>query len=405
MIALVFIGEQSDTVEMAGARARCLRVPKGRAEETRRRLLELGLLRTDFLVARDGDSIYLPLADGIRGKDRKLVERLGDILERELEQSKRVPKTYRELLDLPPEMMELLPRAYDVVGKVIVLKIPQELSAHRAIIGEALLRTRPEALSVAWDRGVKGEDRIRDLEVIAGQATLETVHIENGLRFSVDPSRVYYSPRLATERSRIAGLVKKGEVVVDLFAGVGPFSITIAKRAQPSTVYAVDINPAAIEFMKRNLKLNHVAEGRLEAGKALRDGTVKVCGAPVGSGKGAGKAVGGREGASKAAGGPVVVPILGDARDMPNKLPKADRIIMNLPHSATEFMPVALGLVGPAGTIHLYDIIEPERSADRERELEKVILKAGKRAGGMACRRVRGYSSLESHFVFDIGLN
>jgi len=148
--------------------------------------------------------------------------------------------------------------------------------------------------------------------------------------------------------------------VADLFAGIGPFSITIAKRASPSAVYAVDINPAAIDYLKRNIKLNHVTG---------------------------------------------VVPMLGDIRNVAGKLPKADRLIMNLPHSAFDFLQVALGMARPGATVHFYDIIEPDKRAVRKEELASVVAREGRKPSAITCRLVRGYSTFESHFVFDITLD
>jgi tRNA (guanine37-N1)-methyltransferase len=332
------------------AGSRCLRVPKGRAEAVRRRLLELGLLRKDLQPARFGDDVYLPLNAGDYHGE-------GEICEARFKPVRSAPRSYQALADVPETLRPLLPRAFDVIGRVIVIKIPEELQAYRQKIGRALLQARPEALSVAVDKGVKGEDRIRELEVVAGSPSLETVHVEHGLRFILDPSRVYFSPRLATERSRVARMVAGGEAVLDMFSGVGPFAIHIAKRAMPSKVFAADINPAAIEYLKRNVRLNRVFG---------------------------------------------VEPILGDARELPGKIPAVDRIIMNLPHSASEFLPTAMRLLRPGGTVHLYDLLEPGEKDRRSSELASIMKNGGREPGRISARLVRGYSAISSHFVFDI---
>ena len=320
------------------------------AETVRRALLEAGLLRKDLRPAQDGDDVLLPVTAGDYRGEGKSCEALFKPL-------RGAPRSYRELVDVPETLRPLLPRAFDVIGKVIIIKIPDELQAYRRQIGRALLQARPEALSVALDSGVKGEDRIRELEVVAGSPSLETMHVEHGLRFILDPSRVYFSPRLATERSRVTGIVAPGEAVLDMFSGVGPFAIRIAKRAAPSIVYAADINPAALEYLKRNIRLNR-ARG--------------------------------------------VEPILGDARELPAKIPAVDRIIMNLPHSASEFLPQAMRLLRPGGTVHLYDLLEPEERQRRSSELASMIKNEGRAVGRIAARLVRGYSAVSSHFVFDI---
>jgi tRNA (guanine37-N1)-methyltransferase len=315
-------------------------------------LSALGLLRKDLRPAHDSEKVYLPMKDGQYAGE-------GRVCQHDFAESAKRATSYRDIAQVPPAVKNELPRAYDVIGKVIVIKIPDGLAQYREEIGRSLLSARPEARSVAEDRGVQGGQRIRELEVIAGEPDLETVHIEHGLRFCLDPSKVYFSPRLATERLRIAGLVGRGEAVLDMFAGVGPFSIHIAKKAGPATVLAVDINPAAIGYLKKNIRLNKVAN---------------------------------------------VEPLLADARELGGKLSPVDRIIMNLPHSAFGFLPVALGLLKPGGTIHLYDIIPGERRQARKEEVELAVKAAGRRLSRQCLRLVRGYSAAESHYVFDLSV-
>ncbi len=332
------------------ARSRCLAVPKRRAQAAKTALSALGLLRNDLRPGHDAETVYLPMKDGE-------YEGEGRVCEHDFDPAAPQPAGYRDRARVPPGARKLLPRAFDVIGKVIIIKIPDGLEQYRQEIGEALLLARPEARSVARDRGVQGEDRVRDLEVIAGEPDLETVHVEHGLRFELDPSRVFFSPRLATERWRVTGLVKAGEAVLDMFAGVGPFAIQIAKRAKPCSVRAVDINPVAVEYMTRNIRLN------------------------------------------KASG---VEPMLADARELPGKVPAADRIIMNLPHNAFDFLPVALKLLRHGGTIHLYAIMDREKKAARKDAVAAAVEKEGRKLAAAGLHLVRGFSTIESHFVFDL---
>jgi len=332
------------------ARSRCLAVPRKRAQAAKAALSALGLLRKDLRPGHDAQTVYLPMKEGEYAGE-------GRLCEHDFDPGAHRWTNYRERARVPPEEKNLLPRAFDVIGKVIIIKIPDGLERYREEIGRALLLARPEARSVALDRGVRGEERVRQLEVIAGEPDLETVHVEHGLRFALDPSKVYFSPRLATERLRVTGLVKEGESVLDMFAGVGPFSIHIAKRAKPSVVRAADINPVAIEYLKRNIRLN------------------KVSG---------------------------VEPILSDSSKLQGKIPPADRIIMNLPHSAFGFLPVALRLLRPGGTIHLYEIFDRGKRAEREQAVARAVEEAGRGLAGSHPRLVRGFSTTESHFVFDL---
>jgi len=226
--------------------AMCIAVPREKAEETRRRLLEEGLLRTDLRIRRDSEYVYLPIIDGATG--------VANAVSMEFETVKR-RKSFRDAIsgNIPVSIS-----SFDVIGDIAVIRIPPELMEYRGEIGNAILSTNKHIKVVCMDRGVKQDYRVRDIEVIAGEERTETTHVEHGMKIKVDVAMVYYSPRLASERERIAGLVKKGEVVIDMFAGVAPFSILIAKLSKPSRVYAIDINHVAAEYAVMNSKENKV---------------------------------------------------------------------------------------------------------------------------------------------------
>lgn len=164
---------------------------------------------------------------------------------------------------------------------------------------------------------VYGFDRLREYEVIAGLSNTETVHKEHGRRFNLDLGKVCFSLRLSYEDSRVASQVEEKETVVDMFAGVGPFSVLIAKTHRDVKVCAVDVNPDALRYLERNVVVNGVL------GK--------------------------------------VIPILGDAREtVPERLHGvADRVIMNLPGKAIEYLEAACEATKPqGGVIHYYEFAE-----------------------------------------------
>ena len=285
-------------------RSLCVKVRKGEGESVRKKLLEDGLLDRTLHVERDEEFLYLP------------VLRAPEVLEheeREFSQRERDERDYKVLAQVPDDLKVLLPTAFDTLGDIAIIRLPEELLPYAGEVGGALLRAFPRLRSVFMDQGVTGEMRVRDLRVIAGEDRSDTVHVEYGLRFKVDPRKAYFNPRLANERRRIASLVKEGETVVDMFSGVGPFAIMIAKFARPSVVYAVDLNPQAVELMRENLLLNRV-QG--------------------------------------------VVPLEGDARQRLPELPSAHRVIMNLPHSAIDFFADALARLRVDGVLHLYHICD-----------------------------------------------
>lgn len=335
-------------------RSVCLKVPRGEAEFARKKLLELDLLDISRRIKSLDGMVYIP----VTSEDAK---ELGyGLAEMEL-QEREVPETdYRNVAEVPAELRDLLPVSFDIIGDVAVVRLDEPLLPYAKEVGAALRKVFPRLRTVALDRGVKGELRVRDLEVIAGEGRTETVHTEYGVRLLIDPAKVYFNPRLSNERNRIASLVNDGETVVDMFAGVGPFSIMIAKYARPEVVIAMDLNHDAVEYMKMNIELNKVRN---------------------------------------------VVPLEGDSRQLVFDVPCADRIIMNLPHSARDFFHDALTRLKMGGTIHFYTICERD-------DIEPILLRLVQEARGMGVRmsidrveELKTYSPSMSVFSVDIRLS
>ncbi|HET6404306.1 MAG TPA: class I SAM-dependent methyltransferase family protein [Candidatus Thermoplasmatota archaeon] len=336
--------------------APALRVPLHDGERARRMLLDEGALRLDLKVRREGGELLLPLLDA--------TPRLGyPVALAEFEPVEEEPRHYAERLGhLPDAARALLPSAFDVIGHVLIVKVPDELRAHEADIARALLDTTPRVRTVADDEGVKGELRLRALRVLAGEPTTATEHVEHGIRIRVDPATCYFSPRLATERRRVAALVRPGERVVDLMAGVGPFALVVAKHSDAARIDAVDLNDAAIAFARENARLN-----KLDAR---------------------------------------VFPEHADARAWAAAHPGvADRVITNLPHSAHAFAEDALRVLKEEGVWH-YHCIQPDEDLGRHlAELASRAADVGRSLRVTATRVVRAYSPREKHFAvdFDVG--
>ena len=333
--------------------APALRVPLSEGERVRRALLDEGALRLDLKVRREGGELLLPLLEN--------APRLGfPVASAEFEETDDGPRHYADLLGhLPEAARALLPSSFDVVGHVLVVKVPDALRAHEAAIAKALLEATPRVRTVADDEGVAGELRVRALRVLAGEPGTATEHVENGVRLRVDPATCYFSPRLATERHRVAKLVRPGERVVDLMAGVGPFALVIAKHSQAARVDAIDLNPAAVAFARENVKLNK-AEGR-------------------------------------------VFPEEADARVWAAAHPGvADRVVTNLPHSAHAFLEDALKVLRPEGGAWHYHCIQTEDGLGRHlAELASRAADVGRALRVMGTRVVRAYSPRERHYAVD----
>jgi len=146
--------------------------------------------------------------------------------------------------------------AFDQIGDIIIVRIPDSLLSKKKIIGETLLNKVKVARSVFYQTSdVEGNFRTRNLEILAGEDNTETEYKEFGCKFVVDVENAFFSPRLSTERERIGNLIQDGEVITNMFAGVGMFSIMAAKKKK-CTVYSLDINPVASKLCEKNIELN-----------------------------------------------------------------------------------------------------------------------------------------------------
>ncbi len=326
---------------------RCIRVPKSEGNDVRERLKDLNSLDIDHRITSDNSCLFIPITID-RFEDYEVMDVDSPIIEHR-------ESDYRMFLS--EEIRDSLPNSYDNIGDVTVIKIPDELLKYKNQIGEALLKASTNTRCVLMDNGVKGELRIRDLEIIAGNGPTETRHRESGVTIVTDPAKVYYNQRLATERERVASLVKDGEVIIDMFAGVAPFPLTICKVADPKIVYAIDLNHDAVEYAKINVKLNHFSN---------------------------------------------IVPIEGDAREVIKELPDADRIIMNLPQIAQDFLPDALSKTKKNGTVHMHKILERDSVNDFSKELIEKIKDEGLDCEISCVKELKTYSPSASVFVFDI---
>ena len=231
--------------------------------------------------------------------------------------------------------------SFDQIGHVVIIRVPEELRHRRPEIGSAILAAVKPARSVyAQESDVSGEHRVRGLELIAGSDEPVTVHVEHGCRLEVDVRGAFFSPRLSTERQRIAGLVSDGETVLNMFGGVGAFSVAAA-MSRECTVYSVDVNPAAARLCGANAERN----ARRMAGRV-----VSVCGDARATIR---RMFGGGEGGGS---GPRM---------------QADRTLMLLPERSDEFLPDAVLATADGGTIHYYAHVHADKKAGAAAEAER----------------------------------
>ena len=222
--------------------------------------------------------------------------------------------------------------AFDQIGDIIIVRIPDSLLSKKKIIGKTLLEQVKTAKSVFYQSSsVEGDFRTRDLEILAGVDKTETEYKEFGCRFIVDVEKAFFSPRLSTERDRIAELVQDGEIVINMFGGVGMFSIIAAKRKK-CTVYNIDINPIAAKLCEKNIKLNKLV------GK--------------------------------------VISIHGDAAQIIKEqfMGQGDRVLMLLPERSDEFLNSAILATKSNGIIHYYSHIHADKKSQAAKLSEKHYL-------------------------------
>jgi len=223
--------------------------------------------------------------------------------------------------------------AFDQIGEIIIVRIPDLLLSKKKIIGKALLDDVKIVRSVFYQASaVSGDFRTRDLEILAGEDNTETEYKEFGCRFTVDVENAFFSPRLSTERERIANLIQNGEVMTNMFAGIGMFSIMAAKKKK-CTVYSLDINPVASKLCETNIGLNKLAGN--------------------------------------------IISINGDASEIIKEqlINKSDRTLMLLPERSDEFLQSAIDTTKDGGIIHYYSHIHADKKIEAGKLSEEHYLK------------------------------
>lgn len=297
---------------------KCVKVPFLQAQKVKKYLGDNNLVDKEYSPQKNRTHLFFPL----KKQDKNILNKFKDteIVDREF--TKKQKRSYKNLL--PRDIREKLPSSYDMLGDIIIIEIPEELQKYEKKIASALLKTHNSVNTILKKAGIhSGEFRTRALEYLAGEKKKETIFKENNCRIMLDVEEVYFSPRLSTERKRIFKKVKKGEEILVMFSGCGPYPLSISKNTQAKHITAIEKNPLAHEYAEKNLQINKVQDIEL---------------------------------------------IKGDVREVVPKLKrKFDRIIMPLPKDADTFLDLAF-LVSKKGTvIHLYDF-EHESEIGQVRE-------------------------------------
>jgi len=238
---------------------------------------------------------------------------------------------------LSEKELKLVPSSYDVVGDIMIFAdFSKELNKKEKLIGQSILEFSPHIKVVMKKtRKYSGRFRLAKLKIIAGEKRSETVHKENDVFIKLDVEKVYFSPRMSTERKRIANLVGKDENVLVMFSGCGPFPLVIAKNSNCGEIIGVEINPKAHEYGLFNIKKNKL------------DSKIKL--------------------------------FCGDVdKAVPKLRKKFNRILMPLPKGGERFLGLAIRHLKKKGIIHFYDFLNENEFIKAIEKIAKACKKFGK---------------------------
>ena len=322
----------------------CIKIPNVLGQMIIQRSNELKIIDKNLKIISIKDYILIPLIRKFSMIEIVSLLKHTDGVELTLgnfKEKRNRPKSITEVLQgkIPPSLHMYLPHSMDVIGRVAIIQIPPQLENYEVLVGKAILKLHKNIYTVLVKKGaISGAFRLRNFKIIAGLDVPETEYREHGCVFHLDPTKVYFSPRLSQERWRIAQQVRKEETVIDMFAGVGPFSILIGKKCSNVRIFAIDINLDAFNYLKQNIIANRLHDR--------------------------------------------IFPLYGDARKIieGNYVGIADRVIMNLPEQSLKYIDVACkALKIKGGIIHYYSFeAEPNILENVMKTLSKAVSRTGR---------------------------
>jgi tRNA wybutosine-synthesizing protein 2 len=333
------------------------------AEDVRRYLVGKNLIDRNHKIRASKGYLEIPITRKLK---RNEVASLGEcnieIIELEAFEERTPALTpFDEILDkiaLSKHQLKYLPQKWELVGDVLIIKIPNKLKDVEKKIGKVYANVLGAKTVLVDTSGIKGKVREPTTRAIYGSDT-ETTHIENKVKFRLDLARVMFSSGNIHERERMAHVSNRNEVVADMFAGIGYFSIPMAAHSKPKKIYAAEINPIAYSYLCKNIELNNVPR--------------------------------------------TVIPLLGDCRkEVPENI--ADRVIMGYLHETWKFLPKAVRVIGKnGGIIHYHEKCHDKVIKKRSIHILRLIRKeSGQKPTLIKLHNIKSYSPHISHIVMDI---
>lgn len=334
-----------------------LRVEREKAEDLRLELSRLNLLDSRRKFLEGDEFVEIPVL-GMEGVD------LGKWGAVPLEQEDPVERAevydpHKEIVDnlqIPDDLIGLLPKKWEMLGDVLILKLNEDLRGYDTEVAKVYAEVLGAVTVLEDVGGVSEVIRKPDVRLLLGERTVAT-HRENGVLYKLDAKEIMFSSGNIDERIRMAKVCDDGDVVVDMFAGIGYFSLPMAVHSKPEKVYAVEINPVAFGFLEENTRLNRVEN--------------------------------------------VVEPVLGDCLEMaPEGV--ATRVVMGY-LSGQDYLPKGMRVIGERGTIHYHENCPNELLPDRPvGNVEDAARKEGRDVEVQSQRRIKSYAPGVSHVVLDV---
>lgn len=260
--------------------------------------------------------------------------------------------------EIPSKFVSKLPDKWEKIGDVAIIVLPSNLDEYKRIIGKKYAEVLNCKTVLKDIGGIKGEFRKPNVEIIYGSKDTITIHKENGVRYKLDPQKIMFSSGNMDERIRMATISSKNETVVDLFAGIGYFTLPIAVYSKSKKIFACEKNKVAFDFLHQNIVLNNVTA--------------------------------------------IVEPRMGDNREVaPKNI--ADRVIMGYIGQTHKFLPTAIDCLNNTGIIHYHNTFSDEIVPEKPMKIiEKETNKKGCKAELLKYIHVKSYAPGISHYVFDI---
>jgi tRNA wybutosine-synthesizing protein 2 len=326
---------------------KAVRVRVGESESVRQKLISLSVLDKSRKLLKKDEFIEVPVTENFRTNEFILIDQDNP--------EYYIPKkiVFNDL-DIPDRDKKLLPRGWQILGDIIIVTLDEKLMDRKAQVGKALISHYPGCKTVLLDRGISGQMRQPDREIIAGEDTTETIHKENGCLFKLDAMKVMFSQGNLAEKKRMSKL-GNDETVVDMFTGIGYFSIPMAVHAKPKKIISIEINPVSFGYLKENIALNRV--------------------------------------------GDIIEPIVGDCSKVtPRRI--ANRVIMGY-LDGQDYLETGINALLPAGILHYHEAV-PE--AIESRPVDRIIevcRKIGRNVEITGRRRIKKYAPGVWHVVVD----